>query len=120
MLNLHGRFLAKINPKKNTTHAFKNLIEKENRKPDKIWSDRVKEFYNKTFSNFLNEKNIQISSTNSDIKVVFVERFNRTLLDIIKEPMYDEGKSCRLNHLVDALEKYNSCAHGTTKRHHLK
>ena len=41
--------------RRSTLNALKNLIEKENRKPDKIWSERGKAFYNKTFLNFLNE-----------------------------------------------------------------
>ena len=69
---------------KSTTTAFKSLIEKANRKPDKIWSDRGKEFYNKTFLDFLQQNEIQLYSTNSDLKADFVERFNRTLLDLIK------------------------------------
>ena len=100
---------------KGTTTAFKSLIEKAKRKPDKIWSDRGKEFYNKTFLDFLKQNEIQIYSTNSDLKAVFVERFNRTLLDLIKEPMYIEGKACWLNHLDAAMEKYNNRVHGTTK-----
>ena len=64
---------------------------------------------------FLKEQNIQIYSINSDLKAVFVERFNRTLLDLIKEPMYIEGKACWLNHLDTAMEKYNNRVHGTTK-----
>ena len=40
---------------KSTTTAFKSLIEKAKRKPDKIWSDRGKEFYNETLWNFLNK-----------------------------------------------------------------
>ena len=100
---------------KSTTTAFKSLIEKAIRKPDKIWSDRGKEFYNKTLLDFLKEQNIHIYSTNSDLKAVFVERFNRTLLDLIKEPMYIEGKACWLNHLDTAMEKYNNRVHGTTK-----
>ena len=98
-----------------TTTALKNLIDKVKRKPHKIWSDRGKEFYNKTFLNFLKEQNIHIYSTNSDLKAVFVERFNRTLLDLIKKPMYIEGKACWLNHLDAAMEKYNNRVHGTTK-----
>ena len=54
-------------------------------------------------------------STNSDLKAVFVERFNRTLFDLIKEPMYIEGKACWLNRLDAALEKYDDRVHGTTK-----
>ena len=100
---------------KSTTTAIKNLIEKEKRKPHKIWSDRGKEFYNTTFLHYLKEQNIQIYSTNSDLKAVFVERFNRTLLDLIKEPMYIEGKGSWLNHLDAALQKYNNRVHGTTK-----
>ena len=53
--------------------------------------------------------------TNSDLKAVFVERFNRTLLDLLKKPMYIEGKACLLNHFDAAMEKYNNCVHGTTK-----
>ena len=100
---------------RSTTNALKNLIEKEKRKPDKIWSDRGKEFDTKTFLNFLNENQIQIYSTNSDLKAVFVERFNRILLDLINEPMYIEGKNCWLNHLEKALDTYNNRNHGTTK-----
>ena len=100
---------------KSTTTALKSLIKKTKRKPDKFWSDRVKEFYNKTFLDFLKEQNIHIYSTHSDLKAVFVERFNRTLLDLIKEPMYIEGKACWLNHLNTAMEKYNNRVHGTTK-----
>ena len=100
---------------KSTTAAFKNLLETSKRKPHKIWSDRGKEFYNTTFLHYLSEQNIQIYSTNSDLKAVFVERFNRTLLDLIKEPMYIEGKGNWLNHLDAALDKYNNRVHGTTK-----
>ena len=57
---------------KSTTTAFKNLIEKAIRKLDKIWSDRGKGFNNKTFLDFLEEQNIQIYSTNSDLKAVLL------------------------------------------------
>ena len=80
-----------------------------------MWSERGEEFYNQTFLHYLKDQNIQIYSTNSDLKAVFVERFNRTLLDLIKELMYIEGKGNWLNHLDAALQKYNNRVHGTTK-----
>ena len=70
---------------KSTTTALKSPFEKAKRKPDKIWSDRGKEFYNKTFLDFLKQNEIQIYSTNSDLNAVFVERFNRTLLGLVKK-----------------------------------
>ena len=33
----------------------------------------------------------------------------------IEGPMYIEGKACWLNHLENALQKYNNRVHGTTK-----
>ena len=119
IIDNHTKYAWAIPPKdksgKSTTTAFKSLIEKAKRKPNKIWSDRGKEFYNKTFLDFLKEQNIHIYSTSSDLKAVFVERFNRTLLDLIKKPMYIEGKAGWLNHLDTAMEKYNNRVHGTTK-----
>ena len=100
---------------KSTTTAFKKLIETSKRKPEKVWSDRGKEFYNKTFLDFPKQNEIQIYSTHSDLKAVFVERFNRTLLDLIKEPMYIEGKACWLNHINSALDKSNNRVHTTTR-----
>ena len=90
-------------------------METSERKPQKVWSERGKEFYNQTFLHYLNEQNIQIYSTFSDLKAVFVERFNRTLLNLIKEPMFIEGKGNWLNHINIALKKYNNRVHGTTK-----
>ena len=57
---------------KSTTTAFKKLIETEMRKPQRVWSDRGKEFFNETFLNFLKEQNIQICSTYSDLKAVLL------------------------------------------------
>ena len=100
---------------KSTKTALKNTIEEAKRKPDKMWSDRGKKFYHKTFSHFTKDQNIQMFSFNSGLKAVSVELFNRTLLNLIKEPMYYEGKACWLNHLDAAMEKYNSRVHGTAK-----
>ena len=100
---------------KSTATAFKKLIETSERKSQKVWSDRDKEFYKKTFLEFPKQNEIQLYSTNSDLKAVFVERFNRTLFDLIKRPMYIEGKVCWLNHLDAVLEKYNNRVHTTTR-----
>ena len=97
------------------TTVLLGLFEKTKTKPHKIWSDRGKEFHNKIFLHYLEEQNIQIYSTNSDLKAVFVERFNRTHLDLIEEPMYIESKACWLDHLDAAMEKINNRVHGTTK-----
>ena len=90
---------------KTISDAFKDIILKSKRKPDRVWSDRGKEFYNKTFLDYLKQNQIEIYSTHSDLKAVFIERFNRTLMDLIKEPMYIEGKANWINHLQNSNRK---------------
>ena len=61
------------------------------RKPNLIESDRGKEFYNNIFQGFLNENNIKLSSRNSSYGAVFGERFNRTIRDLLKKPVFEKG-----------------------------
>ena len=79
------------------TNGFKTILS-EGRKPEKLWVDRGSEYYNKTFKTPLKEygtgkaaSGIELYSTYSDLKAVFIERFNRTLLHIISKPMFING-----------------------------
>ena len=65
------------------TNGFK-IVLGVSRKPEKLWIDRGSEFYNKTFKSLLKEFETKLHSTYSDLTAVFIERFNRTLLLIIK------------------------------------
>ena len=65
------------------TNGFKAILS-EGRKPEKLCVDRSSEFYNKTFKSLLKEYETETYSTYSDLKAVFIERFNRTILHIIK------------------------------------
>ena len=86
------------------TNGFKIVLSEhpqggsEPRKPEKLWVDRGSEFYNKTFKSLIKEygtgkaaSGIELYSTYSDLKAVFIERFNRTLLHIINKPMFING-----------------------------
>ena len=72
------------------TNGFK-IVLGEHRKTEKLWVDRGSEFYNKTFKPLLKEYETKLYSTYSDLKAVFIERFNRTLLHIINKPMFING-----------------------------
>ena len=71
------------------------------------------EFYNKTFKFLLKEYETKLYSTYSDLKAVFIERFNRTLLHIINKPMFINGDGNWLNILNDAVVTYNKNIHST-------
>ena len=83
------------------------------RKPEKLWVDRGSEFYNKTFKSLLIEYETKLYSTYSDLKAVFIERFNRTLLHTINKPMFINGGGNWVNVLNDAVVTYNNNIHST-------
>ena len=108
------------------TNGFKIVLSEhpqggsEPRKPEKLWVDRGSEFYNKTFKSLLKEygtgkaaSGIELYSTYSDLKAVFIERFNRTLLHIINKPMFINGDGNWVNILNDAVVTYNNNIHST-------
>ena len=101
------------------TNGFKTILS-EGRKPEKLWVDRGSEFYNKTFKSLLKEygtgkaaSGIELYSTYSDLKAVFIERFNRTLLQIINKPMFINGDGNWVNRPNDAVVTYNNNIHST-------
>ena len=90
------------------TNGFKIVLGEspqggfEDRKPEKLWVDRASEFYNKTIKSLLKEYETELYSTYSDLKVVFIERFNKTLLHIFNKPMFINGDGNWVNILKDA------------------
>ena len=85
----------------------------EIRTPEKLWVVRGSEFYNKTFKSLLKEYETKLYSTHSDLKAVFIERFNRTLLHIINKPMFINVDGNWVNILNDAVIIYNNNIHST-------
>ena len=61
-------------------HAFEKIVKQ--RRPNRLQTDRGKEFYNRTFQRWLEEQGIQHFSTEGDAKASVVERFNRTLKNV--------------------------------------
>ena len=94
------------------TNGFKIVIGKS-RKPEKLWVDRGSEFYNKTIKSLLKEYETELYSTYSDLKAVFIERFNRTLLHKFNKPMFINGDCNWVNILNDAVKTYNNNIHST-------
>ena len=101
------------------TNGFKIVLSEhpqggsESRKPEKLWLDRGSNFYNKTFKSLLREYETKLYSTYSDLKAVFIERFNRTFLHIINKPMFINGDGNWVNILNDAVITYNNNIHST-------
>ena len=68
---------------KSVTMAFATILKQ--RKPEKVWGDKGKEFYNKDFKSLLKEYGIELYSTENEEKSSVVERWIRTM----KERMFN-------------------------------
>ena len=60
------------------TKAFKTIF-KEGRKPQYLWTDKGKEYYNKYLKELLKKDNITLYSTENEQKYSVCQRWNRTI-----------------------------------------
>ena len=95
-------------------NAFQKIISK-GRKPNKIWVDQGREFYNKLFKRFLKKDIIEMYSTYNQGKSVVAKRSIRTLETKIFKHMAAISKSAYFDVLDDIVNKYNNTVHRTIK-----
>lgn len=96
-------------------NALKEIIRKSGRKPNHIWVDKGKEFYNKYFDEWLKKNNIIRYSTFGEHKSAVIERFNRTLKEIMWKKFTAENTRNWVDMLDSLLAHYNNRFHSTIK-----
>ena len=91
--------------------AFDKILKQGRRHPNRLQTDRGKEFYNRTFQRWLGEQGIHHFSTEGDAKASVVERFNHTL----KERLYRYFTAANTSRFDDVLPElvqgYNATRH---------
>ena len=95
--------------------SFEKILISSKRKPNLIESDRGKEFYNNIFQDFLNKNNIKLYSRNTSLGAVFAERFNRTIRDLLKKPVFEKDDGNWIDVLPKITKQYNNKVHSSTK-----
>ena len=95
--------------------SFENILTNSKRKPSLVESDRGKEFYNNIFRDFLNKNDIKLYSRNSSYGAVFAERFNRTIRDLLKKIVFENGDAKWIDILPTITKQYNNKVHSSTK-----
>ena len=85
------------------------------RKPNLIETDRGKKFYNNIFHDFLNRNNIKLYSRNSSYGAVFAERFNRTIRDLLKKIVFEQGDANWIDVLPKIMKQNNNRIDSSTK-----
>ena len=110
-------FVVPLKDKKgiSITNAFNKTIKQSNRKPNKIWVDQGREFYNHVFKRWLSNNDIIMYSTFNEGKSVVVERFIRTLKNKLYKHMTAINKNVYYDVLDDVVNEYNNTKHNTIK-----
>jgi hypothetical protein len=92
--------------------AFNELFElTKPRMPQRLQTDKGKEFFNKDVTKLLRSKNIHHFASNSDNKAAVVERFNRTIKTDLWTYFTAQDTKRYTNILQDVLYAYNHRVH---------
>lgn len=119
IIDVFSKFAWSI-PLKNKTslailEAFENTIKTSHRKPNYIWVDQGKEFYNKDMKKYLQDNKIKIYSTFSEHKASVIERFNRTQKTILYKNFTSNSTYKWVDYLTEIMNTYNNRVHSTIK-----
>ena len=96
-------------------NAFQSILNKSNRKPNKIWVDKGSEFYNRLMKSWLEKDDIEMYLTHNEGKSVVTERFTRTIKNKIYKHMTSISKNVYIDKVDDIVNEYNNTKHRTTK-----
>ena len=111
-----GRTVPLKNKKAQTIKdSFENILITSKRKPGLIETDRGKKFYNNIFQDFLNKNNIKLYFRNTSLGAVFAERFNRTIRDLLKKIVFEQGDGNWIDILQTITKQYNNRIHSSTR-----
>ena len=93
--------------------CFEKIFEKN--KPKYIWSDKESAFLSKEMLQFFKDNNVKIYHTNSHLKSVVIERFNRSLRELMMKHFTKNNNTVWYNILPKLIKTYNNRYHSTIK-----
>ena len=93
---------------KSVASALKTIFKE--RKPEKIWVDKGKEFYNKDVKDL-----IELYSTENEEKSSVVERWIRTMKEKMWKYFSAKSTSVYMNVLSNLVKEYNNTRHSSIK-----
>ena len=106
-------FPLKIKTIKEIKSCFQKIFKE--RKPSYIWSDQESAFFSKEMQKFFEDNNVKIHYTYSNLKAVFIERFNRSLRELMIISFVKNNNTIWYNILPNLIKTYNNRYHHTIK-----
>lgn len=101
-----------INKQANTVlEQFKDILREAQEKPYMIVLDKGTEFMNQQFINFCKSNKILLINPQSNVHAAYIERFNRTLQNIMYKYMTENETNKYIDVLQDLVATYNNRKH---------
>ena len=113
LFSKYGRIVPLKDKKGETVKEAIKTIFKEGRKPQYLWTDRGKEYYNKNMKELLEKKDITLYSVEKEEKSSVCERWNRTIKTKMWKQFTVQGNTQYLSILPKILNQYNNTKHSS-------
>ena len=116
-IDVFSKILYAFPLKSKKIQDMKSCFEKifKNNKPKFIWSDKEPAFLSKEMQQFFKDNNVKIYHTNSHLKAVVIERFNRSLRELMMKEFVKNNNTIWYNILPKLIKIYNNRYHSTIK-----
>ena len=116
-IDIFSKYAWSFPIKSKTIKDIKPCFEKifKERKPSYIWGDKESSFFSKEMLKFFEDHNIKIYYTYSNLKAVVIERFNRSLKELMMKSFVKNNNTVWYNILPKLIKIYNNKYHNTIK-----
>ena len=84
-------------------------------KPRYIWTDKESASFSKEMLKYFEDNNVTLYYTNSHLKAVNIERFNRSLRELMMKEFVKNNNKIWYNILPNSIKTYNNRYHSTIK-----
>ena len=109
-IDIFSKYAYAFPIKSKTIKEIKPCFQKifKERKPSYIWSDQESSFFSKEMQKFFEDHNIKIYYTFSNLKGVFIERFNRSLRELMMKEFVKDNNTIWYDILPKLVKFYNN------------
>ena len=116
-IDIFSKYAWSFSLKTKTIKDIKPCFEKilKQRKPKYIWSVQESSFFSKEMLKFFEDNNVKIYYTYLNLKAVVIERFNRSLRELMMKEFVKNNNTVWYNILQKLINFYNNRYHNTIK-----
>ena len=116
-IDIFSKYAYAFPLKSKAVKELKSCFQKifNERKPKYIWSDQESAFFSKEMLQFFKDNDVKIYYTHSHLKAVIIERFNKSLRELMMKSFVKNNNTVWYNILQELIKTYNNRYHSTIK-----